>query len=547
MNESFLINFLKKFYNKIIETNDFNNFEKNLSDWIIEIDENNGRNPNKILEEMQYHKESKCWFSSLIGFFYQFGIGCLQDNKKAMEFYFLAIYNEQDSNKDFNKPHLIEEINDSFDSLRNKNIIIGKYLLSLFYYSDIILDINYKQNKLITLQRLTENDDLESQCNLIIGAKANYRKIFESFLSSAEKGNPNAQFYLATCYMDGIGTEKDEKKAFDWFLKSDSLIIQNINKHISFKEELKLAITNNLKAQVYVGYCYQNGIGINKNEKKAFKWYLKSAENGNAMAQNNLGVCYKDGIGTDKNETKAFECYMKLAIAGVSHGQCNVGFCYEKGIGTLKDETKAFEWYFKSAEKGNAMAQNNLGDCYQYGKGTDKNESKAFEWYMKSAIAGDSNGQCNIGFCYDNGVGTSKDEIKAFNWYFESAAKGNAIAQNNLGIYCQYGKGTYKDETKAFELFLKSATAGCVNGQCNLGFCYGNGIGTVKNETKSFEWYLKSAEGGKTIAQDYVGDCYYYGKGIDKNINKAIYWYNKASDSGIKAAKYKLDRISSSI
>ncbi|RIA92864.1 kinase-like domain-containing protein [Glomus cerebriforme] len=37
-----------------------------------------------------------------------------------------------------------------------------------------------------------------------------------------------------------------------------------------------------------LGYCYLNGIGTFKNEKKSFEWYLKSAENGDVTAQNQI-------------------------------------------------------------------------------------------------------------------------------------------------------------------------------------------------------------------------------------------------------------------
>src|ERR1700733_11922581 len=102
---------------------------------------------------MENHKESKFWFTSFIGFFYQFGIGCNLDKEKALEFYLLAINNEIEKvslNEDFNKLYSVEK---NENLLRNINIIIGKYLLSLFYYKDIISDINYK-NKFIALQEL---------------------------------------------------------------------------------------------------------------------------------------------------------------------------------------------------------------------------------------------------------------------------------------------------------------------------------------------------------------------------------------------------------
>jgi hypothetical protein len=35
-----------------------------------------------------------------------------------------------------------------------------------------------------------------------------------------EKGNATAQYDLGNCYMNGIGTDINESKAFEWYLKS---------------------------------------------------------------------------------------------------------------------------------------------------------------------------------------------------------------------------------------------------------------------------------------------------------------------------------------
>ena len=56
--------------------------------------------------------------------------------------------------------------------------------------------------------------------------------------------------------------------------------------------------TNNLSV------CYQNGTGINKNEKKAFECYINE---GDLCAQYNLGICYQNGTGISKSEKEAFE------------------------------------------------------------------------------------------------------------------------------------------------------------------------------------------------------------------------------------------------
>ncbi|RIA84606.1 hypothetical protein C1645_832033 [Glomus cerebriforme] len=105
--ENFLKNFSKDFYCKIIETNDFNNFEKFSIEWIKSYLDNS-KNPKNILELMKNHEQSKVWFTILIGFFYRLGIGCDIDKEETRELYLLAINNEIDKDKD------------TFDSLINK-------------------------------------------------------------------------------------------------------------------------------------------------------------------------------------------------------------------------------------------------------------------------------------------------------------------------------------------------------------------------------------------------------------------------------------------
>ncbi|CAB4468876.1 unnamed protein product [Rhizophagus irregularis] len=133
--EIFLKEFLIDFYRKILYINDFNNFENILIELI------NIKNTKTILELMKNHKENEFWFSSIIGFFYQYGIDCDIDKDIALEFYLLAIKNDESLDHKFNLLDINNDDNDDFIMLQNINCIIGKYLLSLFYYKDIILDI----------------------------------------------------------------------------------------------------------------------------------------------------------------------------------------------------------------------------------------------------------------------------------------------------------------------------------------------------------------------------------------------------------------------
>src|SRR5436189_5166526 len=133
--KKFLKEFSRNFHQKIIDINDFCIFEKHLIEWIKNID----KNTKTILELMQC-SNNKNFFTSIIGFFYQYGICCDVDENKALEMYLLAINNEESLRIQFTNLNLLEENDDVFNILQNNNIIIGKYLLSLFYYKDIILE-----------------------------------------------------------------------------------------------------------------------------------------------------------------------------------------------------------------------------------------------------------------------------------------------------------------------------------------------------------------------------------------------------------------------
>lgn len=49
-----------------------------------------------------------------------------------------------------------------------------------------------------------------------------------------------------------------------------------------------------------LGMAYQSGIGVEKDEKEAVNWYRKAAEQGNVRAQFMLGMAYQNGICVEK-------------------------------------------------------------------------------------------------------------------------------------------------------------------------------------------------------------------------------------------------------
>lgn len=108
-----------------------------------------------------------------------------------------------------------------------------------------------------------------------------------------------------------------------------------------------------------------------------------SVNKNDAQAMLTLGWRYEYGIDMEKDEYKAFECYQKSAKIGNPEGMYQVGYCYYLGIGVEVDKCKAFKHYLKSAEAGYSMGIWKTAFCYYYGIGTEKNENKYDNWINK--------------------------------------------------------------------------------------------------------------------------------------------------------------------
>jgi TPR repeat protein len=165
---------------------------------------------------------------------------------------------------------------------------------------------------------------------------------------------------------------------------------------------------------------------------QAMEWYQKAAAHGNAEAENYIGWCYQNGFGVQKDFAEAMNWYKKAAAQGNSDAENNTGWFYQNGFGVQKDYAEAMKWYQKAAAQGNSEAENNTGWFYQNGFGVQKDYVEAMKWYQKSAAQGYSMAENNIGWSYQNGFGVQKDNAEAIRWYQKAAAQGNDFAKQNL-------------------------------------------------------------------------------------------------------------------
>ena len=96
--------------------------------------------------------------------------------------------------------------------------------------------------------------------------------IFPLWHCCATCGHKRAQFYLATCYDHGYGTDKNIELAFKWFLKA--------------------AKQGHMESQYNIGFFYANGEYVKQDYKKTVYWYSLSASQGDTEAQRDLGFSY---------------------------------------------------------------------------------------------------------------------------------------------------------------------------------------------------------------------------------------------------------------
>ena len=81
------------------------------------------------------------------------------------------------------------------------------------------------------------------------------------------------------------------------------------NGYVQYGCELlkKTAAVNDLAAQYYMALCYEQGIGMNKDLNQAFKMYRKAAERGLPDAMYHIASFYKDGVVVPRDTSKEKE------------------------------------------------------------------------------------------------------------------------------------------------------------------------------------------------------------------------------------------------
>ena len=151
---------------------------------------------------------------------------------------------------------------------------------------------------------------------------ASDEEIFEQVKKRVEMGDDEAIFELGYYYFEGMhGLPQDSAKAVGLYLRAGELG--------------SAASYNN------IGTAYDNGEGVERDEKKASHNYELAAMRGDVVARYNLGITEKEADNTDR----ALKHFMIAVRLGRNESLKEIKRLFMKGHATKDDYAKALRVY----------------------------------------------------------------------------------------------------------------------------------------------------------------------------------------------------------
>jgi len=269
--------------------------------------------------------------------------------------------------------------------------------------------------------------------------------------SAAREGCSEAQSYLGSVFENGLGVAQNDVKAAQWHRKSaDQGNVNSLYKLATFSRDglgvaksvekaaklfRKAADQEHLGGQLCLAIAYAQGCGVAQSDVEAVRWYRKAADQGNARAQSTLALHYSAGMGIGKNIAEALKWWRKAANQGEVQAQYKLAFCLMEGRGVAQNYEEAAQWFKKAAEQGYTKAERALGDIFAFGRGVVQSDKEAVRWFRKAADKDNAEAIFCLGVMYDRGRGVAQNYKEALRLFKKAASLGHAEVQRRCATY----------------------------------------------------------------------------------------------------------------
>lgn len=111
---------------------------------------------------------------------------------------------------------------------------------------------------------------------------------------------------------------------------------------------------------VTVGWLYDTGHGVRRDESRAASFYQRACEGGSAQGCLNLGADYDAGKGVAPDHAQAAALFQKACDGGSAEGCGDLGELYTKGVGVAQDSAKGTLLLQRGCSDGDQQACSQL-------------------------------------------------------------------------------------------------------------------------------------------------------------------------------------------
>ena len=164
-----------------------------------------------------------------------------------------------------------------------------------------------------------------------IGVEESIQHAFDYYERAAQLEYPDAMNNLADMYLNGEGTEIDEEAAFLWFFKAANcdVVEAMYTLGIMYEQGIGTAIDEDKAFTSYemaakggdseglyrVGMIYFNGeLKRSQSYEQAMEWFHRAADVFQVDALYNIAYCYEQALGVEKNQEQAIRYYKQAAL-----------------------------------------------------------------------------------------------------------------------------------------------------------------------------------------------------------------------------------------
>jgi uncharacterized protein len=367
--------------------------------------------------------------------------------------------------------------------------------------------------------------------------KKDYKTAYELWLPIAEQGEPRAQFYLGFLHDMGLGVPENDKKALKWY---------KLN-----------AEQGDPRGQLFTGLIYDFGHGVSQDYQKAIKWYQLAAEQGYKQAKINIYKLAK------KNSPEALKILLNDIENGSDKAQVYLAEMLKVKLVTSQDNQKISNQERSRIAEEEEYVQ--VGKTMLYLVKLNKSKENSIQDKFSIAEGLMTKAQYRLGLMYAEGKGVREGKNRELQWYkaAEYSAKINKynLAKNNV--------------LQALQDLKSDAEKNVVEAQFILATMYTNGRGVPQDNKEAFRWFYRiakekgaalaieeeqlvsdnfkkknipqqlkfltiDAENGIAKAQYELGIAYAHGHIVKQDNEQAAKWYRLAAEQGNSKAQYNL-------